>query len=39
MVKVSMSFTDPKPGFQGHGILKVEYPKSARLMGKVTVAH
>ena len=32
MMTFSMTFTDPKPGFQGHGIFEVEYLK-------VTVAH
>jgi len=27
-----MTLTDPKPGFQGHGILEVEYLKNGALL-------
>jgi len=33
MVTFSMTFTDPSPGFQGHGIFEVEYLKTVRVMG------
>jgi len=39
MVTFSMTFTDPLPGFQGHGIFEVEYlKKTVRLTDKVTIA-
>ena len=38
MVPLSMSLSDPWPGFQGHDIFEVEYRKTARLKDKVTIA-
>ena len=34
MVTFSITFKDPLPGFQGHGIFEVEY-----LTDKVTIGH
>jgi len=34
MVIFSMTFTDPYPGFQGHGIFEVEYLKNSASYGQ-----
>jgi len=34
MVTFSMTFTDPLPGFQGHGIFEVEYVKNVLSYGQ-----
>jgi len=34
MVTFSMTFTDPLPGFQGHGIFEVKYLKNGAFYGQ-----
>jgi len=39
MLKVSMTFTDPEPSFQGHGTYEVEYLKKVSFTDIVTIPH